>query len=37
MSAPACRIDIVSLFPALFDSYLGQSILRRALRRGWWR
>jgi tRNA (guanine37-N1)-methyltransferase len=34
MSAPACRIDILSLFPALFDSYLGQSILSRALEKG---
>jgi tRNA (guanine37-N1)-methyltransferase len=34
MSAPACRIDVLSLFPALFDSYLAQSILSRALQRG---
>lgn len=34
MSAPACRIDILSLFPALFDSYLGQSILSRAIGKG---
>jgi tRNA (guanine37-N1)-methyltransferase len=31
MCAPACRIDVLSLFPAIFDSYLGQSILSRAI------
>jgi tRNA (guanine37-N1)-methyltransferase len=30
MSA-VCRIDVLSLFPAIFDSYLGQSILSRAI------
>ncbi len=34
MSAPACRIDVLSLFPALFESYLGQSILSKALQKG---
>jgi tRNA (guanine37-N1)-methyltransferase len=34
MSAPACRIDVLSLFPAIFDSYLGQSILSRAQEKG---
>jgi tRNA (guanine37-N1)-methyltransferase len=34
MSAPACRIDVLSLFPALFDSYLGQSILAKAIQKG---
>ncbi|HKI18214.1 MAG TPA: tRNA (guanosine(37)-N1)-methyltransferase TrmD, partial [Isosphaeraceae bacterium] len=34
MSAPACQIDVLSLFPTLFDSYLGQSILSKALQKG---
>jgi tRNA (guanine37-N1)-methyltransferase len=34
MSAPACRVDVLTLFPSLFDSYVGQSILSRAVRNG---
>jgi tRNA (guanine37-N1)-methyltransferase len=31
MSAPALRIDVLTLFPALFDGFLSQSIVRRAI------
>jgi tRNA (guanine37-N1)-methyltransferase len=31
MPAPALRIDVLTLFPALFDGFLNQSIVRRAL------
>ena len=31
MSAPSLRIDVLTLFPALFDGFLNQSIVRRAL------
>jgi tRNA (guanine37-N1)-methyltransferase len=30
-AAPAFRIDVLTLFPSLFDGYLGQSILSRAI------
>src|SRR5512135_1463366 len=28
------RIDVLTLFPALFDGFLGQSIVRRAIAKG---
>jgi tRNA (guanine37-N1)-methyltransferase len=28
------RFDLLTLFPALFDSYLGQSLLKKAIDRG---
>src|SRR5947209_7984572 len=31
---PRLRFDLLSLFPGLFDGFLGESILRRALDRG---
>lgn len=31
MSAPTLRIDVLTLFPSLFDGFLGQSIVRRAI------
>src|SRR5262249_10450294 len=31
MSAPSLRIDVLTLFPALFDGFLSQSIVRRAI------
>lgn len=31
---PTHRIDVLTLFPALFDGFLGQSIVRRAVARG---
>ncbi len=31
MSLPALRIDVLTLFPALFDGFLSQSIVRRAI------
>ena len=31
MSAPLLRFDLLTLFPALFDGFLGESILKRAL------
>jgi tRNA (guanine37-N1)-methyltransferase len=31
MSRPPLRIDVVTLFPALFDGFLSQSIVRRAI------
>jgi len=34
MSAATIRIDILTLFPALFDGFLSQSILSRAVERG---
>jgi tRNA (guanine37-N1)-methyltransferase len=34
MSAPQHRIDVLTLFPAVFDGFLSQSILSRAIGRG---
>lgn len=34
MSAPVLRFDLLTLFPALFDGFLGESILKRAIDRG---
>jgi tRNA (guanine37-N1)-methyltransferase len=34
MSPPLLRIDVLTLFPALFDGFLGQSIVRRAIDKG---
>jgi tRNA (guanine37-N1)-methyltransferase len=31
MSAPPHRIDVLTLFPSLFDGFLGQSIVKRAI------
>jgi tRNA (guanine37-N1)-methyltransferase len=31
MSVPTLRVDVLTLFPALFDGFLSQSILRRAI------
>src|SRR5919202_843886 len=31
---PALRIDLLTLFPALFDGFLDESILKRAIARG---
>jgi tRNA (guanine37-N1)-methyltransferase len=33
MSLPSLRIDVLTLFPAIFEGFLGQSILRRAIDR----
>jgi tRNA (guanine37-N1)-methyltransferase len=33
MSPPSLRIDVLTLFPALFEGFLGQSIVRRAIDR----
>lgn len=33
-SAPALRIDVLTLFPALFDGFLSESIMSRAIARG---
>src|SRR3984885_3350280 len=34
MSAPLSRIDVLTLFPSLFDGFLSQSILNRAIGKG---
>ena len=34
MSAPAIRFDLLTLFPGLFDGFLDESILKRAIVRG---
>ena len=34
MAAPALRFDVLTLFPALFEGFLGESILGRAIARG---
>jgi tRNA (guanine37-N1)-methyltransferase len=34
MSAPSLRVDLLTLFPALFDGFLSQSLLRRAIDKG---
>ncbi len=34
MSAPLLRFDLLTLFPALFDGFLGESILKRAIEKG---
>ena len=34
MAEPPLRIDVLTLFPALFDGFLGESILRRAIDKG---
>ena len=34
MSAPCLRVDLLTLFPALFDGFLSQSVLKRALDKG---
>jgi tRNA (guanine37-N1)-methyltransferase len=34
MSAPAVRFDLLTLFPALFDGFLSESILSRAIDKG---
>jgi len=34
MSAPLLRIDLLTLFPALFDGFLNESILKRAIEKG---
>jgi tRNA (guanine37-N1)-methyltransferase len=34
MSAPCLRVDLVTLFPALFDGFLSQSLLKRAIDKG---
>ncbi len=34
MSPPLLRIDVLTLFPPLFDGFLGQSIVRRAIDKG---
>src|SRR3954468_1726180 len=31
---PTLRIDVLTLFPGLFDGFLGESILHRAIARG---
>ena len=31
---PALRIDVLTLFPGLFDGFLGESILKRAIAKG---
>ena len=31
---PALRVDVLTLFPGLFDGFLGESILKRAIDRG---
>src|SRR5262249_37494230 len=32
--SPPFRIDVLTLFPAIFDGFLGQSIVRRAIAKG---
>ena len=34
MSAPSLRFDVLTLFPGLFDGFLGESILKRAIDKG---
>lgn len=34
MAEPALRVDVLTLFPALFDGFLGESILSRAIDKG---
>ena len=34
MSSPSIRFDVLTLFPALFDGFLAESILSRAIERG---
>jgi tRNA (guanine37-N1)-methyltransferase len=34
MSAPSLRVDLLTLFPALFDGFLSQSLLKRAIDKG---
>jgi tRNA (guanine37-N1)-methyltransferase len=34
MADPALRVDVLTLFPALFEGFLGESILRRAILKG---
>jgi len=34
MSAPCLRFDLLTLFPALFDGFLSQSLLKRAIDKG---
>ena len=34
MSAPSLRVDLLTLFPASFDGFLSQSLLKRAIDRG---
>ena len=34
MAPPAFRVDVLTLFPDLFDGFLGQSILKRAIAKG---
>jgi tRNA (guanine37-N1)-methyltransferase len=34
MASPLLRIDVLTLFPALFDGFLGESILKRAIDKG---
>lgn len=31
---PVLRVDVLTLFPALFDGFLGESILKRAIQKG---
>src|ERR671933_979 len=31
---PALRVDVLTLFPGLFDGFLGESILKRAIAKG---
>jgi tRNA (guanine37-N1)-methyltransferase len=34
MAAPALRVDVLTLFPGLFEGFLGESILKRAIEKG---
>jgi tRNA (guanine37-N1)-methyltransferase len=34
MALPLLRVDVLTLFPALFDGFLGESILKRAIDKG---
>ena len=34
MAEPTLRVDVLTLFPALFDGFLGESILKRAIEKG---
>ena len=34
MSAPCLRVDLLTLFPAFFDGFLSQSLLKRAIDKG---
>jgi tRNA (guanine37-N1)-methyltransferase len=34
MAEPILRVDVLTLFPALFEGFLGESILRRAILKG---